>query len=427
MAGTGSLDLRVNDDENIENWSISKLISSLKSTFLPKDFAKVEAVLAAREDKLKLEIATLKRLNDSYSDKLEVERLDKMGFENKLIKCKIECEEARNAESKLREENMVLTEREKEAEERCKNLLEEVKRIGDQDKIMIDLRSRNSELECALAKAESELEILVKRFKELHKRVLNLEGDLPLLGDQEDLNGDEIGGENGSSDNGRAKPDATAQVEEISIGQNCDSPPVKDCGHSPNSGSGRPPSQNIVEIVDSDSDDDSTVVEILSEKRSSHPAENSNSDRNCIENGTATLKRKRTSSIEVSESEDGDNDANALNGKLKKKKLQEPVCRPDDCPLNHCSTTAITSDCNEVNKGLATAREDFMVSRPCEHQPESEQKSENLINGFPLDGLDFPEESSCSSDSDSDDDNDGMHFLLNHSQFAPDSQVEDRN
>ena len=62
------------------------------------------------------------------------------------------------------------------------------------------------------------------------------------------------------------------------------------------SGSGRPPSQNIVEIVDIDSDDDCSPVEILSEKRTTHPVENTNSDQICVENGTPTLKRKRTSS-----------------------------------------------------------------------------------------------------------------------------------
>lgn len=181
-------------------------------------------------------------------------------------------------------------------------------------------------------------------------------------------------------------------------------------------GSGRPPSQNIIEIVDSDSDDDSRAVVILSGKRMTHPAENSISDLIGRENGTATLKRKQTSSIDVGQSEDVYNDANLLNGKLKVMKLQEPVCRPD-----------VSSDCNEVNKGFAIARGDFMFSRQCEQQPESEQKSENLIIGFPLDGLGNLEGCSCSSDSDSDDDNDGLHILFNHSQVAPDSQTEDRN
>ena len=158
-----------------------------------------------------------------------------MSLEDELRKCKKECEEMRNTVSKLREENMVLREREKQAEGRCKNLLEEVKRIGEEEKIMIDLRSKNCELECARAKAEGELEILKQRFEELDKRVLNLEGDLPLLRDQEDLKSNEIGGENGNSENGRAKPDETLKVEEVSVGPSCDSP-VKANGHSRNAG-----------------------------------------------------------------------------------------------------------------------------------------------------------------------------------------------
>lgn len=412
--GTDSADLVESEDGNISNWSVSKLIYSLKSTFRPKDFAKVEAVLLAREDKSKSEIGTLKQLKDSFFYKYEEERLDKMSLEDELRKCKKECEEMRNTVSKLREENMVLREREKLAEERCENLLEEVKRIGVEGKIMIDLRSRNCELECARAKAEGELDLLRKRFEELDERVLNLEGDLPLLRDQEDLKSNDIGGESGNSEDVKAKPDETAKVEEISIAPNCDSP-LEVNEHSRNTGSWRPPSQNIVEIVDIDSDDDSAPVEILSSKRTTHPADNSNSDQICVENEIPTLKRKRTSSIDICESKIGDN----------MKKLQGPFCKPDDCPLNHCSTTSSYS--NDVNRGFASPREDFMVSRPSELQSESELKFQNLASGFPLDGLGFIEESSCSSDSDSDDDNDGVHVFFNHSQLAPESLRDSRN
>ncbi|XVE58010.1 hypothetical protein DITRI_Ditri04bG0135900 [Diplodiscus trichospermus] len=416
--GTDSADLGENEEGNISNWSVSKLISSLKYAFRPKDFTKVEAVLVEREDKLKLEIETLKQLKDSFFRKYEEEKLYEMSLEDNLRKCKKECEEMRNTMSKLREENMVLSEREKQAEERCKNLLEEVKRIGEQEKIMIDLRSRNCELECARAKAEGEAEILKKRFEELEKRVLNLESDLPLLRDREDLTSNLIAGENGN-----VKADETVKVKEVSVGPSCDSP-VKANGHSRSAGSGRPPSQNIVQIVDIDSDDDFAPVETLREKMTTHLADKSNSDQICVENEVPTLKRKRTSFIDVDECENGDNDDDTLNGKLKMEKLQEPVCRPDHCPLNHCSTTTIDSDSNGVNRGFATPREDFLVSSHPEQQMEPGQKSQNLINGFPLDGLGFLEESSCSSDSDSDDDNDGMHIIFYHSQLPPGSQRE---
>ncbi|XP_021296165.1 uncharacterized protein LOC110425573 [Herrania umbratica] len=422
--GADTADLGENEYDNISNWSISKLISSLKSAFRPTVFSKAEAVLVAREDKSKREIEALKQEKDLFFYKSEEERLEKMSFESELKKCKKECEEMRNAVSKLREENMVLRKREKSAEERCKKLLEEVKRIGEKDKEMIDLRSRNCELECEKAKAENEMEILRKRFEELDKRVSSLESDLRFLSNQEDLKDNEIGGESRSLKNVGVKFDV--KVEEVSFGPSCDSP-VKANGNPQNAGSERPPSQSIIQIVDSD--DECAPVETLSEKGMALlcPADNSHADRIGVQNGSPTLKRKRTSCIIVRENENGDNDDNSLTGSVKMKKCEEPVCKPDDCPLNPCSKATITSDSNEVDKGFSTPREDFMVSRQCEQQMESEQKSQNLMNGFPLDGLGFMEESSCSSDSDSDDDNDGVHIFFNNSQLAPEARRENRN
>ncbi|PPD89592.1 hypothetical protein GOBAR_DD13482 [Gossypium barbadense] len=340
-----STDLGDNEIGNISTWSIPKMISLVKSTFRSNDFAMVERELLAREQKSKLEIESLKQAKDSFSYKFEEERLEKMGFADDLRKCKKELEDMRGEVSKLREENMVLRERGKSAEERCNRLSEEVKGMYEKQHEIINLRSKNCELENEKAKAESELEILRKRFEELDKRVLCLE-----------------------------------------------------------TGSGRPPSQNVVEIVDIDSDDDCAPVQ--------NPS---------VETVTPTLKRKQTSTTDVGDGENGDNDA--LSEKLKMRKRQEPVCRPNDCPLNHCSTTTIVSDFNEVNRGSATPREDVTDSVQPEHRTESEHKSGDLINGFPLAGLCFSEESSVSSDTDSDDDSDGF-ISINHSQLAPESGVE---
>ncbi|XVF10458.1 hypothetical protein REPUB_Repub07fG0184700 [Reevesia pubescens] len=421
--GIDSTGLGEKEDGNINNWSISKLIYSLKSTFCAKDFAKVEAILVARAEKSKTEIQTLKQEKDSFLYKFEEEKMEKMSLEEELKKYKEECEEMKVAVLKLRDENMVLREMRMSAEETCNKLLEKVRRMGEKEHDMIDLRSRNCELECAKAKSEVEIKILKKRFEEFDKRVLNLESDLPLLKDQQDSRSNGIGEENGNSENWTVKLDDTVNVEEVSVGPSCDSP-VRANGHSQNAGSGRPPSQNIVEIVDidSDDDDDCAPVEILSEKRMTHPAEKSHQDQVFVENGNATPKRKRALSVDVGESENGDDDT--LNEKLKMKKLQEPVCRPDNRPLNPCSTTTISSDHNEVKSGCATPN-DFMVSRQRE-QSQSEQKCQNLMNGFPLDGLDFPEESSVSSDSDSDDDDDSVHNLLIHSPLAPEFWRENR-
>ncbi|KAH1114574.1 hypothetical protein J1N35_007952 [Gossypium stocksii] len=384
-----STDLGDNEIGNISTWSIPKMISLVKSTFRSNDFAMVERELLAREQKSKLEIESLKQAKDSFSYKFEEERLEKMGFADDLRKCKKEVEDMRGEVSKLREENMVLRERGKSAEERCNRLSEEVKGMYEKQHEIINLRSKNCELENEKAKAESELEILRKRFEELDKRVLCLETGFNTLQDEDDSkNNNRIGGEIGVSENGRLKP-------------------IEANGYSPNAGSGRPPSQNVVEIVDIDSDDDCAPVENQS-----------------VETVTPTLKRKQTSTTDVGEGENGDN--NTLSEKLKMRKCQEPVCRPNDCPLNHCSTTTIVSDINEVKRGSATPREDVTDSVQPEHRTESEHKSGDLINGFPLAGLCFSEESSVSSDTDSDDDSDGF-IPINHSQLAPGVQNENKN
>ncbi|MBA0707518.1 hypothetical protein Goshw_014356 [Gossypium schwendimanii] len=384
-----STDLGDNEIGNISSWSIPKMISLVKSTFRSNDFAMVERELLAREQKSKLEIESLKQAKDSFSYKFEEERLEKMGFADDLRKCKKELEDMRGEVSKLREENMVLRERGKSAEERCNRLSEEVKGMYEKQHEIINLRSKNCELENEKAKAESELEILRKRFEELDKRVLCLETGFNTLQDEDDSkNNNRKGGEIGVSENGGPKP-------------------IEANGYSPNAGSGRPPSQNVVEIVDIDSDDDCAPVE--------NPS---------VETVTPTLKRKQTSTTDVGDGENGDNDA--LSEKLKMRKRQEPVCRPNDCPLNHCSTTTIVSDFNEVNRGSATPREDVTDSVQPEHRTESEHRSGDLINGFPLAGLCFSEESSVSSDTDSDDDSDGF-ISINHSQLAPEVQKENKN
>ncbi|MBA0643873.1 hypothetical protein Goklo_028126, partial [Gossypium klotzschianum] len=202
-----STDLGDNEIGNISTWSIPKMISLVKSTFRSNDFAMVERELLAREQKSKLEIESLKQAKDSFSYKFEEERLEKMGFADDLRKCKKELEDMRGEVSKLREENMVLRERGKSAEERCNRLSEEVKGMYEKQHEIINLRSKNCELENEKAKAESELEILRKRFEELDKRVLCLETGFNTLQDEDDSkNNNRNGGEIGVSENGGLKP-----------------------------------------------------------------------------------------------------------------------------------------------------------------------------------------------------------------------------
>ncbi|XP_039037180.1 uncharacterized protein LOC120174369 [Hibiscus syriacus] len=253
----------INGNGNMSDWSISTIVSFLQSSFIPNDFALVEAELLARQNRSNLEIKSLKQETRSSSNKFDEIRLEKMGLAEELKKCTTEVEEMRSELSRLRVENMALRRKEKSAEERCERLTEELKLMREKDHEIIDLKAKNRELECAKAKAESEMEIMRSRFQELDKRVYTIENGLT-IGADEDL-------ENHS-------------------------------GPSPNAGSGGLPSQNVV-IVDLDSDDDSAPVGNPSERRITSPTQNVNSAQICVENVTPALKRKHVSSIDACESE----------------------------------------------------------------------------------------------------------------------------
>lgn len=73
------------DDASLQNQSIKELITDLRSAFCKADFDRVEHVLVAKETQLKAEIGKLQ-------EKLEIERLHSMDGEDKLKKCKDQCE-----------------------------------------------------------------------------------------------------------------------------------------------------------------------------------------------------------------------------------------------------------------------------------------------------------------------------------------------
>ncbi|KAK9004740.1 hypothetical protein V6N11_042197 [Hibiscus sabdariffa] len=410
-----STDLVNNKTGKMSDWSVSRMIHFLKSTFRPDDFAMVEAELLAREKSSRLEIENLTEEKLTFSGRFDEERLEKMGILEELRKCKKETEEMRSEASKLKVENFVLRGKEKSTEERCRRLSEEVKSMREKEHEIIDLKGRNCELECAKAKAESEMEILRVRFQELDKRVSNLESGLTMLGDEDEAKNQKGIGD---SENGSFKPaePETMNVEEASVDLPTCVSPLEANGHSPNAGKGGVPSRNVVEIVDLDSDDDSAPEENPSEKRMTSPTKDSHSAQNCVGNGTPSLKRKQTTSMDACESENGDNDDTTLSGKLKMRKFQESAGRPDDCPLNQWSTTKILSDNDGVNG--STPREDFKDLGQHEQRTDTEQNSRDLMTGgFPMEGLCLSdsEYSSVSSDSESDDDSDGVHISFNHS------------
>ncbi|MBA0871732.1 hypothetical protein Goshw_029469 [Gossypium schwendimanii] len=129
-----------------------------------------------------------------------------MDFVYDMRKCKKELEDTRGEVSKLREENMVLRRRGKSAEERCNRLSEEVNSMHEKEHEIINLRSKNRELENEKVKVEPELEILRKRFEKLDKRVLCLEIGFNTLQDKDDSkNNNKILGEIRVFENERLK------------------------------------------------------------------------------------------------------------------------------------------------------------------------------------------------------------------------------
>ncbi|OMO79708.1 hypothetical protein CCACVL1_13494 [Corchorus capsularis] len=418
-----SANLGGDGDGDKSNWSTSNLIFSLKSTFQADEYAEVEKIIVSREGKLKMEIKELKQNRGTILENYEAETLEKMRLQDELKKCQTERQEMCKKVSNLRDENMGLETSLKNAEERNEKLLAQVKELckkvnelGDKEIENNNLRVRNHEVELEKAKLESELTALRKKFGELDKRVLSLENELPLLKNSDDV----IRVENGNSATVGVKSEDVAKVEDVSFGNSA----IKTNGNSQNAESVRLTPQNVIEI--GDSDDESAPVDNSSEKGTTllHPADKACSDQIGPENGNpTTLKRKQTSSCGESEKED-----DRGTRKSKMMKPEEPVCKPADGPLNHRSSRTTTSDSNEVNKGITTPKEDLMVSRQHERQMEPQPKAQNLLNGFPLDGLrGYVEESSCSSDSDSDDDNDAMPIFFNHSQLPPEGQKENKN
>ncbi|XP_028752952.1 uncharacterized protein LOC114712566 [Neltuma alba] len=137
------------DKEYLMELSITELVSNLRTAFRMIDYDRVEEVLVEKENKLKAEIKVL-------TDRIELERLERMSVQDELRKCKEQCEIRQHAE------------------ERYEKLLEEVKKNnGLNDGNMIaELRIRNAELENEKRKAD---ESWKKKIEELSERLLIVE------------------------------------------------------------------------------------------------------------------------------------------------------------------------------------------------------------------------------------------------------------
>jgi len=71
---------------NLQNMSISELISKLWDTFLQRDFDVVEETLAAREAMFKTDIKKNKKQIELLEKKIQMERSDKASVEMELKK-----------------------------------------------------------------------------------------------------------------------------------------------------------------------------------------------------------------------------------------------------------------------------------------------------------------------------------------------------
>ena len=132
--------------------SVTELISILRTAYLTADFDRVEEVLVDKESKLKSDIRVL-------SEKLEMERLERMNVEEKLKKYKEQFEKG------------------KKAEERYEKLLQAVKKnsdLGDGNTVT-ELRNKNRKLEDEKRRAESETESWKRKCEELNERFLTVE------------------------------------------------------------------------------------------------------------------------------------------------------------------------------------------------------------------------------------------------------------
>ncbi|KAG6636631.1 hypothetical protein CIPAW_11G124100 [Carya illinoinensis] len=153
------------DGDGAKNRNISELISTLRTAYRTKDFDRVEEILVSREAKLKREMQDMKKENGFlYEQGEELKRL-------------VVLEKAAQDAAQVGERKAV---------ERYEKLLEEVKRGGGRDddkRVILELKKKCCVLECAKMKAESEVELWKRRFKELGIRVSKLEEDTAMLMD----------------------------------------------------------------------------------------------------------------------------------------------------------------------------------------------------------------------------------------------------
>ncbi|KAF5181239.1 hypothetical protein FRX31_029173 [Thalictrum thalictroides] len=142
----------VNEVTELENFSISKLVAYLKSSFRKESFKDVEKILSLREEKLKSE----KEKVVKHVEGLEEELRDYKDRFSKLL---------------MRFGNLESAKAEVEAEfkEKVKRLSELENVSKEKNKELIELKTKIKEMECAKQKVDNELDTQKRKCKELEK------------------------------------------------------------------------------------------------------------------------------------------------------------------------------------------------------------------------------------------------------------------
>ncbi|XP_048231044.1 uncharacterized protein LOC8287737 [Ricinus communis] len=331
MVGMSRFNMDLKDD--VSSCTVSELISSLKSAFQNAYFSQVEAVLISREEKLKREIELLKKENDWLAQKMETERLEKE-------MAKKECLELHKEISSLQEEKA--------------GFHEKLKSLADDKKTVIELEAKLCELECAKLRAENEARACKINYEGLEIRVYKLDQEM------KELKSFETGGENVAA-NVKIEGDETTDVKIEKDATRCDESAHLELSQSPSfhhtadmnnrTGGGRPLSEDIVEIIDSD-DDSSAPSKILSAKEMASSGEQKGlpSGQRASEYVIGALKRKWVSSVNKGGIDNGENDVAqdvaecCSTGKEKISKAQKLFPVANSSPIEHSSSSSSSSD-----------------------------------------------------------------------------------
>ncbi|XP_038687092.1 uncharacterized protein LOC119986555 [Tripterygium wilfordii] len=409
----------VGSDSDFSTWSVPELISFLRSSFRDAEYDAVESVLVSREGKLKAEIErkahdnnlcqeiqafllareekrktqirTIMEKEETMRKEYEVELLKKTNLENELQKCRAEVLElgVRNSQ-----------------------ISEEIKQCRDREDTL------KSEMESAKRRAETEVEMWKRRFRDLEMGISNLEKDTSELMELQNM--ENVVPENIVTDEMILEKEANENLEILTDGNrvdvkieadtiNCNDDLKSDSAVVVNSGSSRPPSNAIIEIIDSDDDWDAGGS-LVSKDRA---LDSANSGQTGKGNGTRLLKRKQPSSPFLGENEGGrtvdhkeDVDDSILIGQHEIQKATELITGPVNSIVNNCSAIATASGSHNGEKVLSQE-----TKRQCGEKTRADA-IRKFMNGLSLlslpegllDGLESSSSSSSSSSFDSEDD-----------------------